>query len=229
MATAPTTTWTMTVAELCKAAAVELGALDAPSELEDGERDQMFVWLNSMLNQWAVEANMFRDATTTLTVLAGTGTVELPADALIVNAVAHVISPTYSRQLFPWNRSEYYSLPNRAQTGNPTIYYLSKTPEAQTLNLWPVPTADITLALDYGRSVFTVEDVTGSIDVPKEWQGAVMLGLAARCASMFGATRIDPQTVSKVTAEANAAYQRLLDADRPDSQYFYPWDGCDCA
>jgi hypothetical protein len=45
---------------------------------------------------------------------------------------------------------------------------------------------------------------------------------------MFGTTRIDPGTVQRVEGQAQMLYQRMLDADRPDSYYFEPWGGQCC-
>jgi hypothetical protein len=94
------------------------------------------------------------------------------------------------------------------------------------LRIWPVPAADITLELDYSRRPFIAETPEDTLDVPQEWHEAIYMGLAARCASMFGADRVSPQTVARIEARAAQLYQRLLDADRPDSYYFEPSAGC---
>ena len=52
-----------------------------------------------------------------------------------------------------------------------------------------------------------------------------MLGLADRLCAMFGINRSDPNTAADIKARAGAAYQYLLDLDRPDSYYFEPYDG----
>jgi hypothetical protein len=165
---------------------------------------------------------MYRDATTTVAVTGGTGTAALPADVRDVSSVRHVVSSTYRRLLGEWNRSQFYMLPNRAAVGNPSVYYISKTDTALTINIWPVPATDITLELDYGKHVETVTDPSETIDIPEEWQECMILGLASRMASMFGTTRIDPATTQRVDARASALYQRLLDRDRPDAYYFEP-------
>jgi hypothetical protein len=36
---------------------------------------------------------------------------------------------------------------------------------------------------------------------------------------------MDPATVQQIQGRASAAYQYLLDMDRPDSYFFEPYDG----
>jgi hypothetical protein len=123
-----------------------------------------------------------------------------------------------------WNRDQYYMLPNRTQTSSsgPSIWYAQKTTSGITIYVWPVTSTDIDLELDYNATVQTVTDPSETIDVPQEWQEFLILGLASRCASMFGTTRVDPATVQRIDGRASALYQRLLDRDRPDSYYFEP-------
>jgi hypothetical protein len=115
-------------------------------------------------------------------------------------------------------------IPNRAQTtnGGPSVYYLEKGVSGLTIHVWPVPSADIDLEIDYNRIADTVTDPSETLDLPEEWQEAVIMGLASRMASMFGVTRTDPATVQRIDQKAAILYQRLLDRDRPDSYYFEP-------
>jgi streptomycin 6-kinase len=85
-----------------------------------------------------------------------------------------------------------------------------------------VPSANITLELDYSRAAETVTDPSETVDVPEDWQEALILGLASRMASMFGKARTDGGNVGRIDAKAAALYQHLLDRDRPDSYYFEP-------
>jgi hypothetical protein len=228
MPTSEDTTLELTAADACKTAAVELGAIGASDTLEDNEQEEMLRRFNSMLNSWAVEANLFREMTATMTITGGTGAASLPADVREVNSVRHVVSATNHRILHAYNRDQYYSLPNRSTVGNPTIYYYSQGAETDALRIWPVPAADITLQLDYSRRAYSITVPEETIDVPQEWHETIYLGLASRCASMFGTTRVDPQTVARIDARAGELYQRMLDADRPDSYYFEPYGGRCC-
>jgi hypothetical protein len=99
---------------------------------------------------------------------------------------------------------------------------VSRTNSVLTINVWPVPADDIALEVDYSKVAETVTDPSETVDVPEEWTEAVILGLASRCASMFGTTRIDPATVQRIDSKAAQIYMRLLDRDRPNSYFFEP-------
>jgi hypothetical protein len=226
MPTSGTSEWVVTAGDLIHSAAREIGAIAMGDELEDSEMDEAQVRLNNMLKSWSVEGNLFRETTGTLTITGGTGAATLPDDIRDVMTARHVLSTTNRRALARWNRDQYYAIPNRSAVGNPVAFYLSNQLGGQSLYVWPVPVANITLELDYGRRVETVTAPEEDLDIPQEWNEAVMYGLAARMSSMFGATKLDPATVQRVDVVARDLYQRLLDADRPDSYYFEPWQGC---
>jgi hypothetical protein len=215
------TTLPLTVEEYVAQAAYELGAYASGEILSGEDMEDGIVRFNGMLKMWAGD-NLYREATTSLTVTAATGTVALPAGARDVASVRHVVSATNKRLLAEWSRGEYYRLPNRTASGNPTAYYLAKTISALSLYVWPVPAANITLEVDYYRLPEVVTDPSETLDLPEEWQEAVVQGLASRMANMFGSTRTDPSTVARIDQRAAALYQRLLDRDRPDYYSFEP-------
>lgn len=224
MTTSGITSWPLTAEEVVTQALVELGAVSS-GEIPTGEEmEDGLLRLNSMLKTWAGEGNLYRETTATVTLTGGSPSVDAPSGTRDISSVRHVVSSTYSRQLAEWNRGQYFSMPNRAQTSSsgPSIYYPAKSISGITIYVWPVPSTNITLELDLSRAAETVTDPSETIDVPEEWQEALILGLASRCASMFGITRTDANTVSRIDAKASALYQRLLDRDRPDSYYFEP-------
>lgn len=225
MATSGVTDFALTAREIMRQAAVELGAISSGEDLEASEQDDMLVRLNSMLKSWGTEGNLYREASGTVTVPGGTGAGTLPAGVRDIISVRHVVSPTNYRQLTQWNRSQYYQMPNRSAAGNPTAFYATQGLSQDAIYIWPVPAADVDLHLDYYRAPEVVTNAAETLDVPQDWTEAVILGIAARCANMFGATRLDPATVANVTARAAALYQMLLDQDRPDSYFFEAWDG----
>jgi hypothetical protein len=216
--------WSQTVGQICLSAALELGAVSMGDSLEASEELEMITRLNSMMAKWSIEANLFREATGTLTLLGGTGAGTLPIDVRDVRSVRHIVSSTAMRTLAPWNRDQFMALPNRTQTGqNPSIFYYAQQLGGDQLYVWPVPTADIDLELDYSRVFFFAEGPEQELDLPPEWHEAVLYGLAARSANIFGATRLDPGAVARIDAQAKATYEQMLDSDRPDS-YFFEYD-----
>jgi hypothetical protein len=212
--------WTQSVGQVCLSAAMELGAVGLGDSLDSVEELEMTTRLNSMLAKWSIEANLFRETTGTVTVTGGTGAATLPADIRDVRSIRYVQAASNKRILAVWNRDEYLQLPNRTQAGFPMAAYFSKQIGGAVLYLWPVPAADVDLELDYTRSFFFAEGPEQELDIPPEWHEAVLYGLASRCAGIFGTTLLDPQKVARCDTQARESYQRVLDADRPDSYYF---------
>jgi hypothetical protein len=213
-------TWSLTFLDLATQAAYELGAIAQGDVPEAQEASDMMLRFNAMLKSW--DGTLFRDVVSTVTMIGGAGSVAAPAGTRDITSVRHVVSATYNRQLAEWNRSEFYAVPNRVQAGDPVAYYIDKTSSGLTIRVWPVPASNVTLELDRQKSAETVTDPSQTIDVPEEWQETLIMGLASRCAAIFGTTRIDPGTVQRIDAKAAVLYQKMLDRDRPSSYYFEP-------
>jgi hypothetical protein len=222
LTTSGITSWPLTAEEVVTQALYELGAYSAGETPTGSDMDDAIVRLNAMLHSW--DPNLFRDTVGTVTVLASTASISAPSDCRSINSIRYVQSATNKRLMAEWNRDQYYNLPNQAQStsSGPSIWYAAKGISGLTIYVWPIPTVNIDLAVDYTRIVETVTDPSETLDVPEEWLETVILGLASRCASMFGTTRVDPNTVGRIDQRASVLYQRLLDRDRPDSYYFEP-------
>lgn len=220
MPTSGNTVYGYTAGQLMNSAACELGAVGMGDSLKSSEEAEMQRRLNGMLAKWSTDMNMFRETSGTLTITGATGAATLPNDVRGVRSVRHVISSTNKRPLAEWNRDEFYRLPNRTTAGNPSAYFLASGVEAYQIYIWPVPALSITLELDYNRAFYIVEAPEQTIDLPPEWYEALLYGLAARSANIFGTTNIAPQTIARIDTQARDTYQKLLDGDRPDSYYF---------
>lgn len=223
MATSGVTQWSLTVSEICHAAARELGAIGISDSLSADEISACILHLNAMLKSWSTEANMFRENTGTVFVTGGAGSGALPQEVRDVSDVRFVNPDGSERPLARFVRGQWMQIPTKATFGAPTVYYYQQGVGQDTLFIWPVPEDDAQLRVDYSRVAETVTDASETVDIPQEWQEAVIKGLAARVANMFGSVSTDPNTVQKVTAEAQALYGKLLDSDRPDSYIMQPW------
>lgn len=225
MTTSGVTTWSLTARDIVKEAMLELNILSPGEEPEAEELQRCLVRLNGLLKSSSTVGGFgFLEATGTVTIPAGAASGVLPAGVRSINTARVVVSSTYHRQMQPFNRTQYLSLPNKIASGSPTIYYISDTGDTTTMYVWPVPTAITTIAVDYTRTIETVTDGTETLDLPQEWQEAAYLALAVRIAPMFGTARIDPQTLALVEQRAERLAGALLDAERPDSYFFEAWD-----
>ena len=228
MATSGVTDWPLTAGEIVQQAMVQIGALGSGESPEAAEMNDGLVTLNGMLKTWSRKVNLWRDGIGTLTITGGTGAATLPQDVRDLNSVRHVISATNKRLLAPWNRDQYYSMPNLAAVGNPTIYYVKRDLNDIEIRLWPVPATDQTLHIDYSRAAETVTATDQELDIGQEWGETIILNLASRLVGVFGVSRIDPQLAARVTQRAAILEQELFDSDRPDTIEFQSWTGDSC-
>lgn len=223
MATSGETNWPLTAGEIVQQAMVQLGVLTSGDSPEASEMTDAMLTFNSMLKTWSRKVNLWRDGTGTLILSGGIGAASLPQEVRDLNSVRHVISATNHRQLTQWNRDQYYSMPNRAAVGNPSIFYVKRDLDDVELRVWPVPASDITIHVDYSRTAETITATDETVDISQEWSETVILNLAARLSGVFGAERMDPATVADVKRRAAVLEQELFDSDRPDTIEFQSW------
>lgn len=221
MSTSGVTTWELTVLQVATMAMQEIGMCSSGEAPSADELTDIIPRLNGVLKSMSVRANLFREATTDAVVTGATGEKELPQSVRDVSAVRLVVSATYERPLAPWNRAQYYAIPNRAAVGSPNAYYIEKGIGGLTLYIWPVPADDVSLKVDHSRTAETVTAGSETLDIPQEWQQLIVKKLAVEIANLF-ITAIDPIKLQKVAAEANELERQMLDADRPDSYTFEP-------
>lgn len=221
MSTSGITAWSLTAREIILTALQEARIYGAGEEPTADDLTECLRRLNGMLKSWQGKANLFRETTGEVEVPGGSGSGTLDAGIRDISSVRVVVSATQERQLWPWTRSAYLSLPNKAQTGSPTAYYHSRQIGGNVLHLWPVPLDDVTLKIDYSRVGETITDASQTVDIPEEWQETVYANLAVRIADLFGA-----QPSPLYVQRAEMLYQQMLDSDRPDAYTFEAYDGC---
>lgn len=228
MPTSGETNWPLTAGEIVQQAMVELGVLNSGEDPEQSEMNDALVRFNAMLKTWSRKVNLWRDGQATIVLTGGIGAATLEQKVRDINSARVVISATNYRLMTKWNRDQYYSMPNRYAAGSPTIYYIKRDLNDVEIRVWPIPADDVTIHLDYSHTAETITSVDQEIDISQEWAETVILNLAARIASMFGATRLDPTTVGDVKQRAAILEQELFDSDRPDSIEFQSWTGDSC-
>jgi hypothetical protein len=218
MATSGTTTRAVTAGDLVREAMVELGVISPGETPNDEEMDGGLTRLNDMLGSWAVDGNLFREASGTLTI-DEEGSATLPDGVRDITSI-RVSTGSIRIPLAPYTRAQYRELPNPDQTGaRPITYYWSQQRDGDQITVWPKPAAGqiFTLYIDYSRGADVVTAPDEEVDIPNEWLECARINLAARMSSMFGATQLDAGNVQRIDALAGGLYRRMLDADRPDS------------
>ncbi len=164
-----------------------------PSQLTDAHArsalrsvdDALAAWANSSLKLWQIER-------ATAALLAGVSEITTPARTTDVLEV--VVRPTsgagaYSTMLAPMGRVEWMSLPDAAQAGRPTGYWVERLIDAPVVHLWPVP--DVPYTVDYTRIRLPADlsSLSASPEAPALWQEALKAEVAARLALKFAPDR----------------------------------------
>ena len=220
MATSGVITSTMTAGQMMMLAMQEIGVLGAGETPTGEEYESMIPRLNFMLKTWQAKGcNLWRATTGTVTITADTASGELDPNIIDVQA-ARVVTTNNEIPMQQWGNGEYRILPNKAQSGRPIAFYVDKQRDAVNLYVWPVPTANTDIKIDYARVIEDVTATTETLDIPQQWIETVYVNLAARCINLFGATRLDPNTAAEVKQRAAEMEAELLDMDRPASIMF---------
>jgi hypothetical protein len=220
MPTSGIITSNMTAGEIMTLAMQELGVIGAGETPQGEEYEAMLPRLNFMLKSWQARGcNLWRETDGTITITANTASGTLSPRVIDVMA-ARVVNTPNQIPLQRWETGEYRQIPNKSQSGRPVAFYIDKQRDSVVMYVWPVPTTDTEINLDYARVIEDVTATTDNLDLPQAWIETAYMCLAARCAALFGATRIDPGTVGEVKQRAAMLETDMLDMDRPSSVMF---------
>lgn len=211
---------TMSAGEFMTLAMQEIGAIGAGETPTGDEYEAMLPRLNFMLKTWQARGcNLWRETNGTVTIPADTASGALDPNVIDVQA-ARVVETNNEIQMQRWENGEYRQIPNKAQTGRPIAFYIDKQRDGVVMYVWPVPSVDTDIKIDYARVIEDVTATTETLDIPQQWIETVYMCLAARIVSLFGATRVDPNTVVEIKQRAAELETELLDMDRPASLIF---------
>lgn len=216
MPTSGVTGWELTAREIIRVALVENAIIGPGDTPEADEAAECLVRLNGLLKSWRIGAHL--DTTATVTVPANDPSGTLSGIIESITAVRFVHSATNERVMTRWGRDEYMSLPNKAASGTPTIFYEARARDAVTLFVWPVPTVESTLKADYRSMPETVTDLNETVDFPSKYNEALYVNLALKCWRIFNADKPIP---ADLRADAMRLEREMIDAERPSSYYLW--------
>lgn len=176
--------------------------------------------LNLLLKEWETRGyTLWRQETAEVDITANVNPTTLASDVYDVAAVRFQTTATLERPLTPFDRDQYKILPNKTQTGNPSIFYIDRQRDQVDLYVWPVPSANSKVNIDYLRKIEVVTDATQTLDIPQDWQGGVLTILTKRVCTAFGYPVPD-----EIAARA-AVLEFEIDAqDRPSSYFMGPYN-----
>lgn len=215
MTTSGVTTWPLTAREIIHAALDENAILDLDDDFSANEAEKCLLRLNALLKSSLTGAHL--ETFGTLTIPAGSASGTLPADVREVISARYVNASGAERMMNQFGRDDYLSLPNKAQSGVPFSYYVANQGAAPVMYVWPTPSVDTELRLDYMRMPETITDLDQTVDWPVEYAGALYAMLGVQIAGIFG-----EQSPPELIARAERLRREIEDADRPSSYYMVP-------
>lgn len=216
MTTSGVTAYSLTARDIVATALEENGIIRLGSQPKANELDACLRRLNSMLKSWQSQGLEWKHETISLSCTANDATTALASYVQSVNGVRYYESATNERQMARFERDEYLSLPNKAASGTPTIYYVNEG-DSKIMSVWPVPTANYTLKVDIVRKFDTVTNAGETVDIPEHLTETIYANLAVRCAGLFG-TQSPPELLNR----AAVLERQMLDNMRPASYFLGP-------
>ena len=135
-------------------------------------------WSNMAPNLWTVDL-------VTQALVAGTATYNVDAKTVMI-LDAYITISSQDRLIFPMSRTEYASLSNKTDQGEPTNYWFNRI-LAPTVTLWLVPD-DSTIVLNYYRCTQNQDANLQSGEtpaIPYRFIDAMVAGLAHRLARIY--------------------------------------------
>lgn len=178
--------------DIISSALENCGAL-APGAARDNTNSPLFEAGAKALNRIVKRIDttgkrLWRTVRRTATMTAGTDTVTLASDVLLVDDPARYTrsGETAAMQALAMSRMDYMVLADRTMAGPSRQFFFEQTLSGATLKLWPVPdqTGDTLEYVAYTRAAdFTTGAETP--DFPSEWSNCLVYALTAELAPKF--------------------------------------------
>lgn len=110
--------------------------------------------------------------------------------------------------MMPLSQQEYFDLPSKGISGNPTHYYYNPNISNGRLYVWPAPeNTNIHFEFTFNRMLEDFDAAPDNADFPTEWLECITYQLAYRLAPAFGKDK------NVVQPEASIMFQDLLSWD----------------
>jgi hypothetical protein len=159
-------------------------------------------WAGDGINLWQVEEGA-------LTLTQGTISYAMPTNIVFILDcyIGRGTAPQIDRSIFPMSRSDYMSIANKSQQGQPTSFWFDRL-LAPIIYLWPVADQDDTYTLyyNYMRQAYDSNLPAGvQPEVPWAYLDAFVWGMASRLSLIYAPDRAD-----RLEARAMKAWQRAL-------------------
>ena len=221
MATSGTHTFTLDIADVMEEAYERIDTeLRSGYDYRTARRSLdllLLEWQNKGLNLWTV-----KNASETL--VAGTQAYALSNEKLdIIEGLLRTDAGDTTKQRDLGMRrvsvSTFARQTNKLTTGRPIQYWISRAPEAITVNVWPVPDSAATYTFNYyymERIEDTGKPASNTVDVPARYLPALVSGLAYYVGMKTPSAK--PQ-VANLMAEYERQWELAADASREKASW----------
>ena len=193
MAVSSSTDFSVTGTDIVTRARSLLGIQSAEEPLQDHELVEGLFWLNAMLKAWEADGVMVWTYTEgTFALVASTASYVIGAGGSFTTVPLDILQMRITRnstdmEMTRMSREDYYNLPNKTNTGYPTMWMYDRQRDNGTLYVWPAPdTTAGTLKFTYRRRIMDMDAGTDNFDIPQEWYLAVVYGLANQLLPVYG-------------------------------------------
>lgn len=220
MAVSGSTDFNNTAVEIIEDARRLLGIHAEEEPLEAHELVTGIRFLTMMLKDWQVDPDLgtWLETEGALALTASTASYLFGSGGAFTTIPFEIVSIRISYDggndipMTPLGRKEYFDLPNKTTTGHPTQYFYDRQRDSGTLYVWPVPSDNnFDIAFTYRRRIMDVDAGTDNLDIPPEWQWAVVNNLAVLLIPVTG-TGGTPEAAQVIT-QADVSLGKLKSFD----------------
>lgn len=211
MSVSNSTDFALSAVQIVEEARSLLGVHADEEPLEAHELSKGLRALNMMLKEWQAEGvyvSTYTEGTHVLT--EGDYDIAFGAGGDVVTVPFEITDMRINRggtdlPMHEMSRQDYYALPRKDTKGYPTQWYYDRQRANGTLHVWPAPDATGgTLRFTYRRVVMDLDASGDDLDLPQEWQQAVIYNLAKKLMPRYGGAGTPEGQL--VLAEAERSY-----------------------
>jgi len=202
----------------------KMGVLGVAQVLDADEAEECRVELNTMLKGWQRKGpHLWKTVEGTIPLLANTASYNLAAtlNPLRIMSLRYRDASLRDLPMRLFTREEYFDLPMKSSTGNPTQYYFDAQRGAPTLYVWPLLTTVTTevLAATYQKRMDDIDDLNDDIDIAQENFDTLIYALAARLLDDYG---VEGEVAKRIIGRSQGLLEDVMGFDREEVVRFVP-------
>lgn len=182
--------------------------------------------LNLMLLSWNADEATWRREVDALTLVSGQAAYVLstPRPMRVEAARRKDTASGYETPMTMWSRQEYLDQPNKTTSlSTPVNFYFDRQRDDATIYLWPAPSTAVaaanTVQMDVLRPMFLMDVSNDTLDLPQEWQEAVVYNLAVRLMAKYPVN--DQGQTNIVVAQAGNLLGLMKAFDQEQASIFF--------